>query len=572
MRLFEVLLLVMLAVSTASVAWRFRPPRGWAIGGGIAALVIFALHVVVEGVRWQMVPAYVMLAMTVVVIAWRALRKPADAKGASQRGGLRKIASGLVRLGLLPICFLIVAFLPLAFPVFALPEPPSWQQIGVTDLVIELEGRPETLTSDPDDHRELLVRAWYPAEVGLDAEPESYLTAAEARAVTEAMRVSAPVPIFLNDHLPLVRTHSHRDAPLSPGDERYPVLVFSHGYGSYVSQNTILMEHLASLGYVVFSIAHPHDGAVVFPGGRSIGPGEHFRAWAERSSKNMTQTFAELDRFAKSADPGERRAIFERWRQQAIEDGERGLGAGASWSIWVEDTRRFFDVLSELESGARSSIFEDRLDLDRVGLLGMSFGGAIAAEVCHSHPGCRGAINIDGGQYIAPESALLHQDISKPLLMIYASRYTTASHPSDANPGDFQAFNDFYYETDATRGLRRDVIRLRIDGASHIHLTDAVLMMRYLPGLASGTPGERIHEILNRYCRAFLDHHVKGADVRSPLLDGPVPEFPEVTYQTFGYGFDERLPPEAIPAPAERDRDEGVAPTREGDLPDGGHP
>jgi len=48
-----------------------------------------------------------------------------------------------------------------------------------------------------------------------------------------------------------------RGAPAAAG--RFPLLVFNHGAGSYREQNTFLMEHLASSGYVVASVAHPHE-------------------------------------------------------------------------------------------------------------------------------------------------------------------------------------------------------------------------------------------------------------------------------------------------------------------------
>ena len=74
-----------------------------------------------------------------------------------------------------------------------------------------------------------------------------------------------------------------------------------------------------------------------------------------------------------------------------------------------------------------------------------------------------------------------------------------------------------------------------MDGTSHIHLTDLSLMVRWIPIYGSGTPGTRIAEILNRYSLAFFDEALRGRP--SSLLDGPTPEFPEVSFQTFGGGF-----------------------------------
>jgi len=531
-----------------TVAFRFRPTRHTALIGGLAALAVFLIHAVAEGMRWQMVPAYVLLGLLALVLLWRSRRDAGDPADQPKRGILRRLASGVVRFGLLPVVLLFAWFLPAAIPVFEIPEPSGSLGIGVSDFHLSFEDRPEILTSDSNDHRELMVRVWYPAEVAPGSKPERYFTAAEARAMADALGGAAPIPSFFYSHATLVKTHSYRDAELAPAQNRYPVLVFSHGYSSFASQNTSLMEELASHGYVVFSIAHTYDCSVVFPDGRTPGLGEHIAKWMEEQLAEMEDPevfLEEFTKFIKETDQEARRALLEEQIQDARRVKAEGLGVGVSWDVWIEDRTKFFDVLAEFESGARPSRFTGRLDLDRVGLFGMSFGGATAAEVCHIHPGCRAAINLDGGHTFGLDSTLLDGDSSTPLMMLHSSDITTHPTPSTENPDDFQAYNDFFYEPVATRGLRNDIIRVRVDGTSHLHISDMSLMTRFIPGMASRTSGERIAEILNRYCLAFFDEYVKETGARSPLLDGPSPEFPEVTFQTFGHGFDERRPPES---------------------------
>jgi len=36
--------------------------------------------------------------------------------------------------------------------------------------------------------------------------------------------------------------------PLSNAEQKYPILIFNHGWGEHYSQNTVLMEELASHG------------------------------------------------------------------------------------------------------------------------------------------------------------------------------------------------------------------------------------------------------------------------------------------------------------------------------------
>ena len=74
-------------------------------------------------------------------------------------------------------------------------------------------------------------------------------------------------------YLRAVKTHSYPDIELSPAEARYPVIVFSHAIVSFAEQNTLLMEHLASQGYVVLAISHPYASArVVSSQGKAIYP------------------------------------------------------------------------------------------------------------------------------------------------------------------------------------------------------------------------------------------------------------------------------------------------------------
>ncbi len=58
------------------------------------------------------------------------------------------------------------------------------------------------------------------------------------------------------------------NAPLTDAAANRPVVIYSHGYTSFLGQNTALMEELASHGYIVYSAQHTYDSSpVVFPNG-----------------------------------------------------------------------------------------------------------------------------------------------------------------------------------------------------------------------------------------------------------------------------------------------------------------
>ncbi|MBK8249705.1 MAG: hypothetical protein IPK85_20235 [Gemmatimonadetes bacterium] len=90
----------------------------------------------------------------------------------------------------------------------------------------------------------------------------------QAQSLAKALNL----PAFAFQHLSRTPTHTWPEVPLQWKEARWPVMLFSHGFGvGYESQNTLQMEELASHGYVVVSIDHPYEaGVVVFPNGAVI--------------------------------------------------------------------------------------------------------------------------------------------------------------------------------------------------------------------------------------------------------------------------------------------------------------
>ena len=179
------------------------------------------------------------------------------------------------------------------------------------------------------------------------------------QAFVETNRATIPGFGYLFSQAALARTHSVRDAPVAAQVDGFPVLAYSHGYGLFVSQNTPLMEELASHGYIVFGLGHTWDGSTVFPDGRTVGLGRHILALQDRAAdpdyvREMTESVTMLSHGSSEA---ERRQALATQRAAARRDRDEGLGTGLSAEVWLEDRRRFFDVLDDLQTGARPSRF-----------------------------------------------------------------------------------------------------------------------------------------------------------------------------------------------------------------------
>src|SRR5262249_51579105 len=161
----------------------------------------------------------------------------------------------------------VLALLLLAAPaLFEPPAPTGPHAVGTTTWHVTDPVRKETL-ADSSVPREVEVHAWYPAAPGAGA-PAPYLR----DGIEEVQRFAALIrgPKDAYDGLANVITHARPGAaPLSTG-AKFPVLVFSHGYGGFASASTALLEDLASHGYAVLSVVHPYEsaGATLFRGRR----------------------------------------------------------------------------------------------------------------------------------------------------------------------------------------------------------------------------------------------------------------------------------------------------------------
>lgn len=250
----------------------------------------------------------------------------------------------------------------------ALPEPWGEHAIGVQTLVVVDSTRSALDADGRDGPRPILVRLWYPARPGAGP-TRPYMP----DAVAEAWRTTLPVPSGWQHR---VRTNAVDDAPLSGARRRWPVLLFSHGRSFPVENYQLLLERLASAGWVVAAISHPGEEALTeLPNGKRFpfaGPG-----WEDES--------------------------------------ERGEVLTGVVDQLVLDARRVLDRLESLDA-AGGGRFAGRLDLHAgVGYFGHSLGGSAAVWTLQRDPRVVAAASWEGQVYRAADRPLT---VAGPLLYI----------------------------------------------------------------------------------------------------------------------------------------------------------
>src|SRR5947209_15017093 len=81
--------------------------------------------------------------------------------------------------------------------------------------------------------------------------------------------------------------------------------------------------------------------------------------------------------------------------------------------MWTADTQFVVDHLRLLNDDP-SGKFAGRMDLQRLGMFGHSFGGATALEFCHEDSRCKAAVDVDG----IPFGRVVPQGLSKPCMFL----------------------------------------------------------------------------------------------------------------------------------------------------------
>ncbi len=481
MRAFEFALLVTGIPLLLRPFLPIRDRRRWT-GLLLALPALFAaLHLILEGPRWQMVPAYALIGLLLLLTALRALR---PARSPAGRKVWAIVLSGLGGL-LLAVAFALSAL----FPIFRLPRPSGPYHVGTVTYHWLDAGRDETFTDDPTDRRELMVQLWYPAEGVRGAKRALYLEHSEIIGPVLG-KVQFGLPPFVFSHLRYVRGNAIPGAPVAAAQLRYPVLLFSHGRGGLRVQNTFQTEELASHGYVVAAIDHTYAAAAtVFPDGRVV-----------------------------SVDP---RVRDVRYLENKFE-------------LLANDARFVLDQLEALEAGDPEGRFRGRLDLDRVGIFGHSLGGVIAALACQLDERFRAGMDIDA---FVPRD-VVEGGLAQPFMFITRDAATMEQELARQDPekrreaideqmGSIHAFLD---------RAQSPGYLVEIRGLYHFNATDLPLWTPLTSALGMTGPidAARAHRIINAYTLAFYNRHLSGE--AAPLLDGPSPDYPEVEFAVHGAG------------------------------------
>ena len=158
------------------------------------------------------------------------------------------------------------------------------------------------------------------------------------------------------------------------------------------------------------------------------------------------------------------------------------------------------------------------LDFVQVGAFGHSFGGAASVQVARDDRRVRAALDLDGTLVPNVVNSVVDVGLSKPFLMF--------DHP---RPGESNYHRDAVVFREA-----KPAYRLTLAGSEHGFSGDGGFLP-FFPAsakraeLGSNNPARAL-AITRAYVEAFFGEYLEGR--KSPLLNGPSPDFPEITFET----------------------------------------
>ena len=433
----------------------------WMIALPLLLGVLAGGQLFVEGYRWHMLAAYLGIAVigAVVLISPRLPRL---------------LSRALVVFSL--FCFAASAIAAASFPVFTFPMLTGRYQVGTETVQFEVSPPKKSNSTATPGRRELVVQMFYPAEPSAQEQHSTYTLAGLATR--------------FKPQLARVRTRAIVGANINQSDQHYPVIIYSHSWNGSRLEDLFVVQELASHGYVVACIDDPYDTPInILADGKVFRhPGDH---WLDFSSPQTLQ--------------------------ETLQRLKHNL------AVRVDDVSFVLNQLIRLNTNDVSSRFYGRLDLDRVGIIGFSFGGTTAAQACRLDQRFKAGVDLDGYSFVVADANSIRQPFLIMAESIAPDEYATAHNSEQRAEANFDMIE--YRQIMQSFGGYLLILK----GTQHVNFSDFPLYsrLRFYTGAGPIDP-HRAMSAINAYVLSFFEKNLRGEP--APLLEGPSSDFPEVEF------------------------------------------
>ena len=435
---------------------------------------------------WQTIPATILSAVWLATLGVRSMMKRPSKRQLHYYSGT------------LFTLFLIIGIAPIySAPIQDLPTPDGPYAVGMKEFVVTDRSRLGLRGAPADAPRRILVRAYYPAEhvEGLRRRP--YLTSREASLMAEAA-TSLGQPGFMDSYKQHALTNTYDNAPIALG-QKFPFVLFSHGFTGPMAENLFIVENMVSKGYVVFMTSHPGNTRfVAYPDGTK-------HLIDASITEIMSQSFSSA-----ANGPAPIYATLDDFWDANVQYQFSSLPLFVkSMAIWRDDMLAVADALFSGNVDAAIASIWQSVDQEKFAYVGMSFGASTAATTCHVDTRCTAAILLDG---VNADKSLVNAQIRMPAMSVQAPLGTFPGTENQMGLG-LSGMNDTSYEPVALAGQSGLVTRVTVRDTKHLSYTDNASFWRgpirsvFLVGML---PKSETNTAINGLISAFLDEQLNG--------------------------------------------------------------
>ena len=382
------------------------------------------------------------------------------------------------------------------------PKPTGPYAVGSRYFYLIDQDRPDLISPNPDDYRAISLQVWYPTEPGLDDQP----ILLNDRKLIEGYVHEGALDSTILTEWALEPTHSFLNARPAKTKTPFPIILYSAS--GVINANTLLSEELTSHGYVVFAIGHPYWCEFYFDAEGKTTPldknNEYYKQlWKEEGSWQVLKAKKEIT----LSETLEVRPDLYKQLNQAMPTEVSDL------RLWGEDIAFVVEQLKAMNSN--TGFFKGALDINRIGVMGYSKGGAAAGQYClTADDRCKAGINLGGFMF----ADIVEKNLTKPFMIM--------EHIEPWAPNGLPIGELFIERAESSAYM------VAIKDALHGNFCDMTLAKKYikLEGIVGPIDGEKFLNIMKYYVRTFFDKYVK--EVPGVMIKDLSPTYPEVIFKS----------------------------------------
>lgn len=339
------------------------------------------------------------------------------------------------------------------------------------------------------DQRVVPIKVWFPAK----DKGEEQVSFDEAWVGLKAKYWFVPVLPDLMGNLSLSKTAATNADMAIEGIS--PVVIYNHGGGYYPEDNHVLLENLASHGYIVVSVGHPQiSSSIRYPDGTTQSANYEAYGRTDLSVEEQIRLNESFDQALQASGYDEYYALIEEYvlvpdpSEYRLQDR-------------VANTMAIVDILADLP------IIGSSVDNNNIVFMGYSFGGATSIEICYRYPGkCSALINLDG--LPGKSDGIMTADLATAMLLL----------SGESVPGAKKVFSSSQFVAENNSGISYNI---EIEGATHRQFTSEGF---YSPLFNIDHGARQYYQTqasVERLILAFLGKHVLGVAESDLPLSGP---------------------------------------------------